>query len=769
MCRIARFNRRMPARSFGVRVGIVLWIALLAALTAGCGGSEGQVIERWILHTERASKPIEMPVHLRELPKRAGHYRLSTELAIDPQLRGRDLDLVIPYLPAHSSLWVEGRPVRSTLPGDAASAPRHVGPHRWEIPHAAMLDDRLSLELQVTHTWTQSAWLDVPPRLVPSGAVTPVLERNRILNDRGGWFGLIGLSQMGLTFLAVFFWDQRRRAYLWFAIQALSASYYPAYVLGLTSGLGQKLEILLLAESLCVATIISVYFTSEFFGRSRPHRAWLVLLAASMLVPTPALFSEFLDSSYGTPGVIACVGATIVYQIVMGTKLVLSYADRRIGIFFLCCWVALGSVAWVDLWAWSGGGEILAGARPACIGLGLFGIFQSMLLSRSHFRSLEEADHLNLTLRGRLSDLEERKKEVEALNEELRQQVGRRSAHILAALTQSNLPGRAPRLEAGSMVEGRYRVLKLLGAGGMGTVYEVERLHDGRRLALKMTHELRGVGLARLAREAQIATRVRHPNVVAVVDTDVATAGYVYLVMELVQGCSLAEIEGRRDLQWCLAVLVQMLEGIRALHALGIIHRDLKPGNVLLSGDIDQEPHVKVTDFGISRGSSADGSAPTAPSLATDVSATVRISLPPVADPIARDVEHTPSANTPQLTRTGAIVGTPSYMAPELADASAEITPASDIFSFGVVAYRLLTGASPHAEAPFLARLDGRTPALHAPLVVTGLTRGAARLLDACLAFSSSERPTASELLDALSEALEGNASREPASRDSRL
>jgi serine/threonine-protein kinase len=415
----------------------------------------------------------------------------------------------------------------------------------------------------------------------------------------------------------------------------------------------------------------------------------------------------------------------------------------------------------VDLWAWSGGGEVLAGARPACIGLGLFGIFQSMLLSRSHFRSLEEADRLNLTLRGRLSDLEERKKEVEALNEELRQQVGRRSAHILAALIQSDRPGRAPRLEPGGVIEGRYLVLKLLGAGGMGTVYEVERLHDGRRLALKMTHELRGVGLARLAREAQIATRVRHPNVVAVVDTDVATAGYVYLVMELVQGCSLAEIEGRRDLKWCLGVLVQMLEGIRALHALGIIHRDVKPANVLLSGDIDREPHVKVTDFGISRGSSDwDDGASATPSLATDESATVRISLPPAADPSAREVEHTPSANTPQLTRTGAIVGTPSYIAPELAAASVEITPASDVFSFGVVAYRLLTGSSPHAEAPFLTRLDGREPLPHAPLVVTGLPRRAARLLDACLAFSPSARPAASELLDVLREALGGTASR---------
>ncbi len=743
-----------------VRAHVALLVVALLCFATGCKGSEGQVIDRWTLHASNFSRQLEFPAHLNdELPNRVDTYRLSTDVTFDDALRGAPVDLVIPYLPAPVSLRVNGSLVPASSHGDTTM--RHIGPHRWEIPPAAVQDGRVSLELEVLHSWTQSAWLDVAPRLVPTGTVTPVVERNRILNDRGGWFGLIGLSQMGLAFLAIFFWDRRRRAYLWFAIQALAASYYPAHVLGLTTWLGAKLETLLLAQSLSVAPIISVYYTHEFFGRGRPRRFWLVLLAISMVMPLPAVAGSFINSSYGTPGVVVCVAATIVYQIATGTRLATTYSDRGIGQFFLCCWLALGGSAWVDLWAWIGGGEVLDGARPACIGLGLFGIFQSMLLSRSHFRSLEEADQLNLTLRGRLHDLEERQAEVEALNEELRQQVGRRSAHILAALAHTGASSMPPLLQAGDVVENRYRVIAALDAGGMGTVYEVERLHDHRRLALKVAHETQALALARLAREAQIATRVRHPNVVTVVDADVAEAGYVYLVMELVEGKSLAELKGRRDVGWCLKVFVQILEGVRALHAQGIIHRDLKPANVLVSGDVERDPRVKITDFGISRGpTEADESTgPSQPDAQRTEMPTVRfVSQPPPApDATETDAFATqrPASSTPQLTRTGAISGTPSYIAPELAIRGAAITPASDVFSFGVVAFRLLTGSPPHVEAPFLAYLDRRLPQPHTPIAIAGLPEHVARLLDACLSFSPDERPTTGELAGALRDTIE--------------
>jgi serine/threonine-protein kinase len=444
------------------------------------------------------------------------------------------------------------------------------------------------------------------------------------------------------------------------------------------------------------------------------------------------------------------------------------YPDRGIVVFFLCCWIALGGSAWVDMMAWIGAADILDGARPACIGLGLFGIFQSMLLSRSHFSSLRESDDLNASLRNRLRDLEERQAEIEALNEELRQQVGRRSGHILAALAGVSASGASLGFEPNDVIEDRYRIIGALGTGGMGTVYEVERLHDRRRLALKVALETEGLALARLAREAQLATRVRHPNVVSVVDTDVAKDGFVYLVMELVEGCSLAERDDGRDIRWCLKVLLQILEGLGALHAQEIIHRDLKPDNVLLSGDIDRDPLVKITDFGISRAFTESPGPPPVRRPSSLESATVKLDVamsPPPSDATVDDLKagrtferRGPSTSTPRLTRTGAISGTPSYIAPELARTSADLTPAVDVFSFGVVAYRILSGTAPHAEAPILARVDGREPTPHVPLTVAGLPLRVARLIEACLAFTPAGRPGTAELIRVLSEALEETA-----------
>lgn len=749
------------------RGGVMLWVLVLvlATLTAGCGTPDGQKLEHWNFRSADRSHPVDFPVHLTsELPKRVEQYRLSADVEVDPGLRDRDLDLLIPYFTAKVSLYADGKRVPSSGDAEPAAAFRHVGPHRWTIPPSAIHDGRLSLDLEATYAWTQNAWIDVPPQLVPSRTIPRAAQQIRLWNDHGGWFGVVGLSQVGVAFLALYFWDRRQRAYLWFAIQALTASYYPAYVLGLTTSLRSPFEYVLLAQSLSIAPIISVRFTHEFFGLGPPHRAWSLLLAIGMLLPIPALFPEFLDTSYGTPGVIACVGVAIAYQITIGTRLLFTYPDRNLVLFFLCCWLALGCSAWVDLWAWIGGGEILGGARPACLGLGLFGMFQSMLLARAHFRSLQEGARLNASLREHLRNLEQRQAEIESLNEELRQQVGRRSAHILAALTRGERPPSSVQLEPGDIIEERYRIIGALGSGGMGTVYEVERLHDQRRLALKVTSETREHALARLAREAQLATRVRHPNVVSVVDTDVAKAGYIYLVMELVEGCSLDDCEGDRETAWCLDVLAQILEGLSALHAQGIVHRDLKPGNVLLSGDLETRPHVKITDFGISRGlAEAEDLSSYRPPTAAPEPATVRVSSKPLASPDATLTDQLHSrlppaiSGTPQLTRTGAISGTPSYVAPELARNAGDLTPAVDVFSFGVLAYRLLTGKAPHAEAPLLARLDGREATRHSPLGIEcpRVPEAIATLLDACLAFTPGDRPRVTELLEVLRRALQ--------------
>jgi serine/threonine protein kinase len=484
----------------------------------------------------------------------------------------------------------------------------------------------------------------------------------------------------------------------------------------------------------------------------------------------PYLESGLLSITYPTMFVVVCVLSATVYQIATGIRLLRGNADRRTVVLFLCCWLALGGSSWVDLLAWAGGPDLLGGGRPACVGLGLFAIFQSILLGRSHFRSLADADRLNERLRGQVHDLEARQGEIESLNQELRRQVGRRTSDILAALSDSD-GGIVTSLKPGDVVGGRYRVVAPLGMGGMGAVYEVERLNDQRHFALKMAQEVRGMALARLAREAQIATQVHHPNVVSVIDADVAQGGFAYLVMELVEGKTLAECGKGKEMPWRLSVLVQVLRGVKALHAQGIIHRDLKPSNILVAEDEGGAPHVKITDFGISRWleETPFEDAPHR-EVNREVTRAERIaSTPPPANADAPTVAESRSGPlpsprstpqlTPQLTRTGQVSGTPAYVAPELAGGTALLSPAVDVFSFGVVAYGLLTGGSPFANPPFLARLEGEDIVLPAPAASRCPALGAefAKALDACLALTAEERPSVDDLIPLVDAELTGS------------
>ncbi len=116
-----------------------------------------------------------------------------------------------------------------------------------------------------------------------------------------------------------------------------------------------------------------------------------------------------------------------------------------------------------------------------------------------------------------------------------------------------------------------------------------------------MARELNGVALARLAREAQIASTMSHPNLVGVLDVDVATSGFLYIVMELVEGTSLgAQRERFGNADWALPLLQQIAAGITALHEAGVVHRDLKPGNVLVTTNTAGAAQIKIADFGIS-------------------------------------------------------------------------------------------------------------------------------------------------------------------------
>jgi serine/threonine-protein kinase len=255
----------------------------------------------------------------------------------------------------------------------------------------------------------------------------------------------------------------------------------------------------------------------------------------------------------------------------------------------------------------------------------------------------------------------------------------------------------------------------------MGEVHEVERVSDGRHLALKvLTANIDRAALARFAREAQIAAEIDHPNVVPVHDVGVSPSGMLFLVMELVSGSTLAAQKERYgDAAWALPILGQISAALATMHARGVVHRDLKPANVLLD-----DTGAKVADFGLaSLGAPEQGPDPNAPTLA----------------------HPSPAA----ITRTGAILGTPLYMAPELADGIRAAQPSADVWSFGVMVHELVAGALPFAEPPLVAYLGGRSTVAVTPLAAPSLSADLRALLDACLCRAPEGRPTAAALRDA--------------------
>jgi tRNA A-37 threonylcarbamoyl transferase component Bud32 len=209
----------------------------------------------------------------------------------------------------------------------------------------------------------------------------------------------------------------------------------------------------------------------------------------------------------------------------------------------------------------------------------------------------------------------------------------------------------------GQTLSNSYRIVRRIGIGGMGSVYEARhtRMTD-RRLAVKIMHtELarKTELVTRFRREAEVASLAHHNNVLEVFDVDETTEGIPFIVAELLEGEDLAqrlERVGKLSLEDTVHVVRQLCAALSAAHAVGIVHRDMKPDNVFLVGD--DRPVVKLLDFGIAR--------------LTDPSAANR-------------------------TRTGVVMGTPAYMAPEQARGQ-KVDHRCDVYAVGAIVYRCLTG-----------------------------------------------------------------------------
>lgn len=224
----------------------------------------------------------------------------------------------------------------------------------------------------------------------------------------------------------------------------------------------------------------------------------------------------------------------------------------------------------------------------------------------------------------------------------------------------------APDPFAGKVLDGRWRLVERLGAGGMGAVYLAEDLRfSGRKLAVKLLlpeFARSAEFVKRFRAEAKRAAAISHPRVVMVLDFGKAETGELFIAMEYVVGDTLSSLmrEGPLPLARAIAFGVQLAEALHEVHEAGIVHRDVKPANVMIRKGSDD---LKLMDFGVSRA-------------------------------LDDDAEHT------HITRTGVAVGTPAFMAPEQI-AGGAISRQTDVYAFGVVLYAMLAGKRPfEASSP---------------------------------------------------------------------
>ncbi|HEV7890954.1 MAG TPA: serine/threonine-protein kinase [Pyrinomonadaceae bacterium] len=238
-------------------------------------------------------------------------------------------------------------------------------------------------------------------------------------------------------------------------------------------------------------------------------------------------------------------------------------------------------------------------------------------------------------------------------------------------------PTPAPDPLIGVILDDKYRLDELLGQGGMGAVYRATHLLIERPVAVKVLSQRLVTDESareRFRREARAAGRLQHTNAVAVTDFGETRDGLVYLVMELLEGRPLREVlagEAPLDAARAVSLMMQISAAVEAAHEAGIIHRDLKPGNIFLVQRPDSPYIVKVLDFGIAKLAASDGAGGDGNFIDT-------------------------------LTGTGVMIGTPRYMSPEQCD-GAQLTPASDVYSLGVILYEMLAGQTPFTGTTPLA------------------------------------------------------------------
>lgn len=281
-------------------------------------------------------------------------------------------------------------------------------------------------------------------------------------------------------------------------------------------------------------------------------------------------------------------------------------------------------------------------------------------------------------------------------------------------------------LAPGVIVAGKYRLDHVLGQGGMGVVWAAEEVGTGARVAVKLL--LRGTNAdererERFVREGRAAMSIAHPNVAKVRAVLESAVGTPFIVMDLLEGESLRALLRRRGALGaaeCARILLPVVDAVAAAHAAGIVHRDLKPENVFLVSGTD----VRVLDFGI-------------------------------AKVIRRDGDSTEAS----LTSTGAVLGTPVYMAPEQVFGDEDVDGRADVWALGIVLYECLARRRPTDAEGFGQVLKRITTATLEPLASmrAGLPRPLTRLVDRMLQRDRNARPSLAEARKVLEDVARGD------------
>jgi hypothetical protein len=598
---------------------------VLCLVLAACAEPGAEVAD-WTLVDERARHAIRLPSLLVDaLGTHEVPFTLQRRIEIAPTNQPQTLVIQCFHGPVKAT--VNGVDVPDF--GDVL-----VGEHRFVIGGELAKTGVLDVTLDARITWGVYATGGFPsaPRLVPGVVVKPstAARFNRAL----AIVSLAVLCFLAAIFAATSLLDRQRAGLAAAVAMVFALPMILCWQIGVLHS-WNLVAATLSGMAVGISLLALLVFIHASFGLGRVPRIWNVLLGA-LVVSNLANLSSLEAVAVVDRATQPIVVAAQVYAVFLLVRVLRKGRYRLDALILLIGWVlGIGFAAFEFVLPEPLGERPLGPLHAYSIAVTLQAITLALVLGRQYGS---------------------RQRALEHTAQELRHQVASRSREL--AETLARLASESSALDNDRMVDGRYRVVHQIGAGGMGTVYEVERTSDARRFALK---SLRGrantEAAARLAREAQIAAGLDHPNLVPVIDVGV-DQGAIFLVMPLVENGAL-DVKRAGDIPWARRTLAQIARGLAALHARGIVHRDLKPANILVADGV-----AMIADFG----------------LAFDDS-------------------------SPELTQARVAMGTRRYMAPETLDDARMASPSSDVYAFGVMACELL-GSLDHVGSPLRDLLE---------------------------------------------------------------